>query len=200
MISTDLDILARQYHAYIKSDGRGFRRRARILQSIWREEQGYRPGLHRGEPLGSRLPMPEAKDKLTNYLTEPIRDVVRAEVLDPEKSSGKVFAKPRIFNDLLSSQPLCFNLFGELQQDLDLASAVFQELTDGRVARVTSIKFEWSPGKGKLKYTNDRSAFDVYMKYRTPKGGKGFIGIEVKYHENLRGRTSENTATMRWPI
>lgn len=35
----DLDNLARKYDAFIKSDGRGFRRQARILQSIWREKK-----------------------------------------------------------------------------------------------------------------------------------------------------------------
>ena len=31
------------------------------------------------------------------------------------------------------------------------------------------------------------SAFDVYLSFITTRGAKGFIGIEVKYHENLIG-------------
>ncbi len=191
---TDLDNLAHKYDAYIRGDGRGFRRKARILQSIWREEQGIEPGQHKG-PLGSRLPMPDAKnpENLTNYLTENIREVVRNEVLNPEKSKGKLFAKPRIFNDLLSSQPLCFNLFGELQLDLAFPSAVFRQLTSGRLDSVTAIEFEWSPGKANPKYTNDKSAFDVYILGKTFSGGDAFVGIEVKYHENLRAKASPIT-------
>src|SRR5439155_9703560 len=35
-------------------------------------------------------------------------------------------------------------------------------------------------------YLGNRSAFDVFVRYRTPTNDKGFIGIEVKYPENLR--------------
>ena len=56
--------------------------------------------------------MPERT--LANYLTPKIRQVVRHEVLGPARSRGKVYGKPRIFNHLLSSQPLCFNLFADL--------------------------------------------------------------------------------------
>lgn len=182
-----LDTLARQYHACVSSDGSGFRRRARVLQSMWREERDYPIGLHRGNPLGSRLAMPWARETLNNYLTDTIRSVVRREVLDATRSAGKLYAKPRIFNDLLSSQPLCFNLFAELQQDLELASAVFRTLTAGRIAQVTAIEFEYSPGRGDPRYTGDNSAFDVYVTYETSVGKGGFAGIEVKYHENLQG-------------
>jgi hypothetical protein len=41
---------------------------------------------------------------------------------------AKLFAQPRIFDDLLSSQPLRFNLFGELTRDLALASRVMHRL------------------------------------------------------------------------
>ncbi len=47
--------LATQYHALERVDGTGdtFRRRARILQAMWRAERGYDCGIHRGRPLGS---------------------------------------------------------------------------------------------------------------------------------------------------
>lgn len=117
---------------------------------MWREERGYPIGLHRGNPLGSRLAMPWARETLGNYLTDAIRAVVRHEVFDPSTSAGKLYARPRIFSDLLSSQPLCFNLFAELQQNLELASAVFHTLTAGRIAQVTAIEFEYSPGPGAI--------------------------------------------------
>ena len=112
-------------------------------------------------------------------------EVVRREVLDSERSRGKLFARPRIFDDLLSSQPLCFNLFGELATDLNLASRTFALLTDGRIARVTSLGFEHSPGRGDACYTGDRSAFDVFVEYRAQQEKSGFVGVEVKYHEDL---------------
>ncbi len=190
--------LARTLHAQEDSDGSPFQRRARVLQALWREEQGFPCGEHRRgdttRPLGSRLPMPWAQETLANFMTERTRAVVRQEVCDPLRSAGKLYGKPRIFNDLLSSQPLCFNLFAELRFDLRLASAVIADLTGGRFTKVRTIQFEHSPGRGDPRYTGDRSAFDVFLECRTPSGGPGFIGVEVKYHEDLRGGAGEHHA------
>ena len=186
------DLLIR--HQVLVPADNAFQRRARLLQALWREEQGLPIGEHRGRPLGSRLAMPAAKDDLSNYLTEAIRDVVRCEVLDPQQSKGKLYGQPRIFNDLLSSQPLCFNLFGELQQDLELASRVFQRMTAGRVNTVTAIGFEVSPGRGDAKYIGDSSAFDVFVEYVSAGGVKGFCAIEVKYHESLADKVATHKA------
>jgi len=191
----NLKHLAISLHADEATDASEFQQRARVLQSLWREEQGYRCGEHQGSKgtrlLGSRL-MPEDAKTLKNYLTETIRGVVEDEVCNIKASEGKLFGKPRIFNDLLSSQPLCFNLFGELTQDLPLASAVVSDMTAGRFTEVTKIDFEYSPGRRDPRYLNDRSAFDVFLRCRTAKGGKGFIGIEVKYHENLAGKSGDD--------
>ena len=129
--------------------------------------------------------MPWAKETLSNYLSDTIRNVVRKEVIN-NTNNGKLYGKPRIFNNLLSSQPLCFNLFAELQHDLELATNVFKKLCPHRVNKVTRIEFEHSPGRGDITYTGDRSAFDVYVEFLNDSDKKGFIGIEVKYHENLK--------------
>jgi len=179
--------LAKNYDVEQTIDGSKFRRRARVLQSIWREEQGYPCGVHGNSQLGSRLPEEEAKTKLWNYLTDTIRAVVKAEVRGAKEGDGKLFGYPRIYNDLLSSQPLCFNLFGELTQDLALASKVIKTMTAGSFVEVTKIDFEYSPGRRDKRYLNDRSAFDVFLRCKTSTGKEGFIGIEVKYHENLAG-------------
>ena len=174
-------------HDVVVNGDNEFQRRARLLQALWREAQGLPIGLRsskKPERLGSRLAMPLAQQTLANYLTETIREVVVAEVLDPAKSDGKLYKKPRIFEDLLSSQPLCFNLFGELQRDLPLASAVLGALTDGRLTRVTAIEFEHSPGRRDPRFTGDKSAFDVFIEFEGPRG-RGFLGVEVKYHESL---------------
>ena len=36
------------------------------------------------------------------------------------------------------------------------------------------------------KYLGNRSAFDVFIQYTSSKGGRAFVGIEVKYHENMK--------------
>lgn len=189
-----LERLAREVDAYTTADRTPFQRRARILQSLWRIEQGYPEGEHRGISLGSRLPMPWAEETLANFLTDEIRGVVRREVLDPERSRGKLYGKPRLFDNLLSSQPLAFNIFGPLSCDLGLATDVFRQQGGERCREVTDVRFEWSPGRGDPRYTGDSSAFDVYVTFKSREGGRGFAGIEVKYHEDLSGRPSTHKA------
>ncbi|MEQ8672845.1 MAG: hypothetical protein RLP44_19830 [Aggregatilineales bacterium] len=190
---SSLKSLAQDYHVLVESDNLP-QRRMRLLQALWREEQGYPIGEHNGRLLGSRLPMPYAEDTLNNYLTDTIKAIVRTEVMTPENRQGRLFGMPRIYNDLLSSQPLCFNLFGELRQDLPLATRVFRALTNDRVGEVIAIDFEHSPGRGDVRYTGDKSAFDVFVEFKTPQNGNGFIGIEVKYHENLKVKADNHRA------
>lgn len=157
---------------------------ARLLQSKWRDKKGF-PELK----LGNFIDAEFAKTSKSNFLTENIRNLVMQEVANAKKTGGLI-GEPRIWNNLLSSQPLCFNLFGELHFDLDLATKYFQRLFPNRLDTVTAVKFEYSPGRGDKKYIGDHSAFDVFVEYT--KGDKtGFIGIEVKYAESLKEETKD---------
>ncbi len=186
----DLLALAREYDSFESVDASAFQRKARILQSMWREERGYPVGVRKEKRYGARLAMPWARESLANYMTDIAKDAVRREVLDPVRSKAKLYGKPRIFENLLSSQPLCFNLFAELQADLAAASAFVRVMGLDQVSEVTAIAFEHSPGRGDDAYTGDRSAFDVFVEYSTMAGKSGFLGIEVKYHENLIGKAA----------
>lgn len=157
---------------------------ARLLQSKWRIKKGF-PELK----LGNSLEIEFAKTSKANYLTDNIKQLVSDAVLNA-KRDGAMISEPRIWNNLLSSQPLCFNLFGELHYDLDLATKFFQNLFPTRIDKVTSIKFEYSAGRKNTEYSGDHSAFDVFVEY-TKNNKKGFIGIEVKYSESLREETKE---------
>lgn len=184
------DALLKRHHVLVRGDN-PFQQRARLLQALWRERHSLPIGQHRGNPLGSRLAMPFAKESLANYLTPAIREVARTEILGP-KAEDKLYGAPRIWEDLLSSQPLCFNLFAELQADLPLASRCLALLAPDKVNEVTAIDFEYSPGRGDLRFTGDRSAFDVFVEYRTTAGESGFLGIEVKYHEDLKNPVADH--------
>ena len=137
--------------------------------------------------------MPSAERDLSNFLTDTIRGVVR-ETLGAESTARecKLFSAPRIYEDLLSSQPLCFNLFGEMKADLGVATAWARHLWPVRVDRVTRLEFEYSPGRREPRYLGNRTAFDVYLEHTVPGGGEGFIGIEVKYHEGFEVDAAEN--------
>jgi hypothetical protein len=180
-----------QHHVLVGTDN-AFQRRARLLQSLWREDRGLPIGVHRGKPLGSRIDAAHARATLANFLTDGVRDVVRHAVLGAGRTHDQLIDEERLFSNLLSSQPLCFNLFGELARDLDLATRVFRELAPARVPRVTAIIFEHSPGRSDGRFTGDRSAFDVFVTYDSPAGKRGFLGIEVKYHEALGDPAAEH--------
>jgi len=80
-MNADLDILMRSYNVYFDSDGARFHRKARILQSMWREEQGYKAGLYEGTPLGNLLLLPWAAESGANFLTGIVCDVVHERLL-----------------------------------------------------------------------------------------------------------------------
>jgi len=179
---TSKELLA-QHDVLVESDNE-WQQQARFLQALWRESHDLPVGLHRGSPLGSRLAMPYAKDTLATFMTESVRDVVRAEVLDVSKSAGKMYEEPRVYDNLLTSQALCFNLFGELQRDLGLASRAVGGVLGEPTLEVTAIDFEYSPGRSDSRFTADKTAFDVFVVY-TSGAARGFLGIEVKYAEDL---------------
>ncbi len=169
------------------SDLSDFSAQARLLQSIWRTEKGFD-----FENYGNFLKIDFAKQTGANYLTEYIFRIVKYEV-ENAKNQGKVISEPRIWNNLLSSQPLAFNLFGELRQNNLLATKIFTELFPNlSIERITNITFEHSPSRKDLKYTGDSSAFDVFIEYSTTSGQLSFFGIEVKYAEHLKDNPSSH--------
>lgn len=186
------DELLEEHHVLVTTDNQ-FQRRARLLQALWREEQGLPIGERRaGVPLGSRLPKAFAKESGANLLTPAALAAARREVEAMRGGSGQKIDEDRLWANLLSSQPLAFSLFADLGIDLGLATRVFKRLWPEVIAEVTKIGFEFSPGRGSPTYTSDRTAFDVYVEHTTPRGGRGFIGIEVKYHEALTDAPAEH--------
>lgn len=193
MVEVPDDVLAK-HHVLVSTDN-GFQRRARLLQALWREERGLPIGERRaGIPLGSRLPKAYAVETGVNLMTPAAIEAARREVGTMRAGSGQKIDEDRLWANLLSSQPLAFNLFADLGLDVALASRVFRRLWPARVAEVTKIGFEYSPGRSSAKYTADRTAFDVYAEHTTPSGGRGFIGLEVKYHEALTDAPAEHRA------
>lgn len=162
-----------------------FASKSRLLQSIWRDEKGYE-----FERYGNYLKLDFAKRSGANFLTKGIKEIVEYELANKSKDR-KVIQEPRIWNNLLSSQPMAFNLFGELKLNKRAATEVFKNLFPKRkIKEVTQIEFEYSPERKSEKYTNDSSAFDVFLAYENIDNKSGFFGIEVKYSENLNDKAS----------
>ena len=174
-----------RYCVYYPQDSK-FARYGRLLQSKWREKNGYPIGQSaNGSVFGNYIDADYARKEKVNFLTENIRNLVIEEINNAKKTKALI-REDRMWTNLLSSQPLCFNLFGELRFNLELATKFFQNLFPERIDEVTSVLFEHSPCRGDKNFTGDRSAFDVFIEYVSNEGKKGFVGIEVKYAETLR--------------
>jgi hypothetical protein len=176
----------RQHDAFEPSDSR-FRAAARLQQSLWREQQGWKAGYQIG-PDGKRRRLgnclasrPAALG--ANFISNEVAKLARLELSFREE--GALMDEERLWTNCLSSAPLCLNLFGPLRLDLKLATRVFRRLFPDYVRAVTAILFEHSPRRGDLRFTNDFSAFDALVQCQTKDGKAGFIAIEVKFSETL---------------
>lgn len=180
--------LLRKHHILEPLDHR-FRSAGRLLQSMWRQDRELPIGHYRGadgkrRKLGSRI-SPVAAKAGANFMTPQIAQLVRRELAWREP--GAMIDEARLYSNLLTSMAVCFNLFGLLKLDFAFASRVLGELfPDLKGAEVRAVLFEHSPGRGDPTLTGDHSAFDVFLRYETPTGRRGFVAIEVKYSESCQ--------------
>jgi hypothetical protein len=180
------DAILRAHKVHEPYDSR-FRACARLLQSIWRERSGQAIGSYertkgRQRKLGSRLASYSSAAG-GNFLAPEIRNLARRELAYREP--GALIDEGRVWSNLLSSMPLAFNLFGRLKLDADLAGRFVETLWPDLAGKVCHIQFEHSPARGDAAFTDDGSAFDVFISLRRPDGAKTFIAIEVKYSESM---------------
>lgn len=183
--------LLRQHACFIPGDTR-FRAAARLRLSLWREEQGLPAGLHRPGgsstitpiPLGSLLQPADAARGL-NFVSPAVYAFVRRSLILREE--GAMVNYDRLARNLLSSEPLTYNLFVPLALNLDLATAVFRRLLPAFVHQVTGIRFETSPGRYDPRYLRDGTAADAALSVITPDGVPATLFIEVKYSEGCTG-------------
>lgn len=111
--------------------------------------------------------------------------------LEAIKQRERLTDEKRLLENLLSSQPMAFNIFLPLKwNNFEVGNAVFKELFPFlRIKQLVDIKMEYVPGddfgKNNRKITTDNSCFDVYIEYKNENDKIGGIGIEVKYTESF---------------
>jgi hypothetical protein len=157
----------------VASDG-ARRARYRALQSWYRETQlGVEPGRSAsGKLVGSLLPDDRALEGL-NFLDPSIWSYAeqRADVV---VRTGGTLARGRLRRNLLSSMPLCFNLFGKLQAEPAAAARVLGAALDLDIATVDEVLVEHAPAAATA-LLGDRTAFDAFVAYTTSGGATGFL-------------------------
>ncbi len=153
-----------------------FTRRTRFHQSWWRAERlGLSAGVDaRGNTYGTTSPRPRRSLASTSCpLTSigvPENESLRAAVSESSAAPG----------NLLSSQPMAFNLFGPLHDDADLAGLLLDPLLPGGVVSA-SVDIEWAPAKNL--HLRDATPFDVVARYVGADGREAIAGIETKLTE-----------------
>lgn len=175
----------------------------RRLQSRYRHEVLHvKPGQAGNYPaLGSYLDADEvAAQPLLNFLSQAALD----HALEREasvKSERGALDPVRLHRNMLSSMPLCFNLFGTMRAEPAFLE-VFQRLFDAEATQILEIICEWAP-QPPSEHLDDRTAFDAVVFYDTANGLR-FCGIETKYTEPFSdkvyasARYEEITATSGW--
>lgn len=174
-----------------------FKRRARLHQAVWRKGKGLKTGSQPMRPspdaprreLGSRIDLRDALQWGGNFLSDNIRCAVRCRIDHPQPH--QMLNEDRLHCDLLSSMPMCFNLFGDLWANLEMADRAVHTWWPNVPGRVTHVRFEWSPGRClQGEYLENRSAFDVAFELELEGGGYGILGVETKYHEDCKAEKS----------
>lgn len=162
--------------------------RADVLQVPW----GTGPGPKSTRELGNMLAREEGA-KGMNFLTAQIFEVAKQRLAEKVGTVDEY----RLLHNLLSSQPMCFNLFGPMVDDLGLATRVFRKLVPGGVDRVTKIAIEYAPEPAS-EYLSDRTAFDAFAEFIRPDGSRGFLGIETKLTEPFSQKHYDTPEYRRW--
>ena len=163
--------------------------KCRLLQSIYRVEIGEDEGyIQRGSKryfYGNYIMNGDKTGK--NFLEDYIFDYAKERVNN--RKHYETIKEERLFNNLLSSQPMAFNLFCPLikmlEKDEPTATDILRAaLPDYNINKVTKIDLEFIPDNFK-ELTNDLTAMDAIIEFTDNDGIPSFIAIETKYSENL---------------
>ena len=164
-------------------DESGFIKKFRFHQGWWRtfvlnEKEGMYWDEKNKKCTSVCNRINDGEKSLKNFLSEEIVKEV-AKALEEQKESGSgMMVRERLYNNLLSSQPLAFNFFGFFNVNKILALDFLKTIKPDITSFERAV-FEYSPPS-----TKDSSAFDIGF---IVKSGKrlGFIGFECKYTDSF---------------
>lgn len=125
-----------------------------------------------------RVILSEQSSKQGLIFCEEYRDLIL------QKGNFKTFGTSALFSNMLRSEHIPYNVFTPMEEDLDNAALLFNEILGGGIAKIKSIKIEFAGNRDRTEYLNDGTSFDTFIEYERISGGIGGIGIEVKYTEN----------------
>ena len=172
-----------------------FRQLSRLHQARWRASNGIpigfqphrpRPGTD-PRPVGSRIALAYGQETGANLVTPAALASARARTAFVEREQS--FDHQSLWADLLSSEALAFNLFGDLAADVVLADRAIHAWWPDAPGRVAEVRFAHSPGRLDPEWLNSLRAFDAAFVLERDDGTSAIVAVDVKYHEGLKRET-----------
>lgn len=164
----------------------GFISKYRQHQGWWRtfvlaEKEGrYFDTKHKEwKTVCNRINNGETDAEKKNFLSKEIAKQVEHSLILQEETGSGIMERERLYNNLLSSQPLAFNFFGFFNANPDIAVDFLRTIRPDVIQCETV--FEYAPKSG------DNSAFDFGFKVKT-ESKTGFIGFECKYTDTFSAK------------
>ena len=168
--------------------------RYRKLQSWWRHAHlqsapGHAP--RRSKPVGSLLQQADVDtDPWLNFIHPAAWQHAEQRAVEVQREGGTL-RRDRLFGNLLSSMPLCFNVFGALGDHPDFVWFLRQTFAPDAIS-VERVLCEWSP-RPTAYYLDDRTAFDAAIWHLDAAGRRCLLGIEVKYTDTFSPKPYTST-------
>ena len=185
---------------HLSESDNSFTAKYRKLQSEYRatilkEPYGNGPNKNSKNKYGNILI--NGENTGSNFISNAAFNFAKQKVLDKQINKYMTIDEYRLFNNMLSSMPMCFNLFGDLRELLltnqdevsRIIKSIFKELN--WIEKVIYIDVEFIPVPIS-NYTNDKSAFDAMILVEDINEKKGLISIETKYTDLLGSNSSKD--------
>lgn len=178
-----------------------FTAKCRLFQSRYRtdilkEPYGNGPTKNSKKTFGNMLVNGGASG--SNFISITAYEFAKEKVEQKKSNKYLTIDEFRLFNNMLSSMPMCFNLFSDFRSLLNdneietsrIVKHLFSEITWIETVNDIDVEFIPTPIED---YTNDRSAFDAMIIVRTIDNKKGLISIETKYTDLLGANTASDS-------
>ena len=176
-----------------------FKRKCRLLQSWYRVEklkqQDCGPWQPGGLQVGSSLV--NGEQSRANFISPAALACAFDKLAEKEEDSDITIDRERLFNNMLSSQPMCFNLFGDFRVGVShenpnagqVLAAILGESSRSLFSDVEIEMFPRPDGDPKPNgnYIYDKTAFDAAVLFKDGEGRQSLASIETKYTDKLGG-------------
>ena len=175
-----------------------FTEKCRELQSRFREDIHQPMGVGPQKSSKNRQPNMITDGETTgmNFVNDYTFQYAKRRVENKQKN--ETIDEYRLFNNLLSSQPMAFNLFCPFMEMLEKGkekevSTIFKMIfPDKGIITVTEVGLEFLHTDIK-NYLNDKTAMDAIIRYIDNEGMKSFVAIETKYTDVLGTNSASKT-------